>query len=66
LENLPENVLGYTRYVDSEKILIVLNFDEKEKEFQAATKEVLFRLSERSQWNDNKVHLGGYGGLILK
>jgi hypothetical protein len=44
----------------------VLNFDEKEKEFQAATKEVLFRLSERSQWNDNKVHLGGYGGLILK
>jgi oligo-1,6-glucosidase/alpha-glucosidase len=66
MENLPENVLGYTRSVDGEKILILLNFDEKSKEFQTGTKEVIFRLSERSRLDGNKVHLEGYGGLILK
>jgi alpha-glucosidase len=66
LENLPENVLGYTRIMDGEKILILLNFGEKEQELQAEATEVIFRLSERSQLHDKRIRLDSYGGLILK
>jgi len=66
LENLPENVLGYTRIMDGEKILILLNFGEKEQELQAEATEVIFRLSARSQLHDKRIRLDSYAGLILK
>ena len=66
LENLPKNVLGFTRTFNDEKILVFLNFDDGEKEFQAGGTECIFKLSKRSQWNGKTIRLNGYGGLILK
>lgn len=66
LENLPANVLGYTRTLDQEKVWVFLNFDEHRKEFQAAANDVMFRLSGTDQANNHIIHLDGYGGLILK
>ncbi len=66
LENLPKNVLGFTRTFDDEKILVFLNFDDGEKEFQAEGTECIFKLSKRSQLNGKTIRLNGYGGLILK
>lgn len=66
MENLPEDVLGYTRALDDEKISILLNFDDKKKEFQIEANEVIFKLSKQCQLNGNTIHLGSYGGLILK
>ena len=66
LENLPEGVLGYTRSLNGEKIIILLNFDDKEKEFHIEATEVIFKLSNQCQLNSNTIHLGSYGGLILK
>jgi glycosidase len=66
IENLPEDVLGYTRVLDDEKINILLNFDDKNKEIQIEATEVIFKLSKQCQLNGNIIHLGSYGGLILK
>lgn len=67
MEGLPENVLGYMRVLGNEKIVVLLNFDAVEKEFQTkAADNILFELSKASQLNGRKVRLNGYGGLILK
>jgi len=66
IENLPANVLGYTRSVPGEKISILLNFDDREKEFEAAEYNSLLELSIESTLNGRKIRLGAYGGLILK
>jgi oligo-1,6-glucosidase/alpha-glucosidase len=66
LEGLPKNVLGYTRSIDSEKILVLLNFDDQKKEFQAGAAECIFKLTQGSQCNGKIIRLDSYGGLILK
>jgi alpha-glucosidase len=66
LEALPKDVLGYSRSRDNDKILILLNFDDQEKEFQAEGTECLFRLTPGSQWNGKTIQMDAYGALILK
>ena len=66
MENLPGNVLGYRRILENDEILILLNFDEREKEFAIGTAELIFKLSQGSQFNGKKIHVDGYGAVILK
>jgi glycosidase len=66
LEGLPQNVLGYERRNDTEKILILLNFDDKEKKFQMEGTECIFKLTSGSQWSGKMVRLDAYGALIVK
>ncbi len=66
LKDLPKNVLGFTRSSGSEKLLILLNFDDQEKEFSIAATEYIFKLTPDSQWNEGIIRLDGYGGIILK
>ena len=66
IENLPEGVLGYTRSMNSEKIFVLLNFDNKEKDIRLDVNEVIFQLSRVNHLNDTNIHLSSYGGLILK
>ncbi len=66
IDGLPENLLGYTRVLDREKILVLLNFDDREKEFEINATECIYKLSQGSQLNGNMIRLDGYGGLIAK
>ena len=66
MDGLPENVLGYMRSSESDKVYVLLNFDETEKKFQTEATNVVFRLSNGSRLNERIVRLAGYGGLILK
>jgi len=66
IENLPKNVLGYTREFENERLVVLLNFDEQEKEFQFESSECVFKLSPRDQIKNKAIHLDGLGGTILK
>jgi glycosidase len=66
IEGLPKDVLGYTRTLDDKQIIVLLNLDDREKEFQIEAKEIIFKLSSECHLNDRMIHLGSYGGLILK
>jgi glycosidase len=66
LRGLPKNVLGYVRSSGAEKILVLLNFDDQEKEFQIDAKECMFKLTRESQCNGKTIRLDSYGGLLLK
>jgi glycosidase len=66
IENIPEPILGYRRVLGKDRLLIVLNFDEKEKEFSTEATQVMFHLGDGSTLKDNQVQLKPYSGLILK
>ena len=66
LHDLPANVLGYTRALNGEKVVVLLNFEDSEKVFQTEAKETIFKVSNASGWNGNTVRLDSYSGLILK
>jgi alpha-glucosidase len=66
VDGLPEGVLGYVRKWDGEKILILLNFDRREKDFQFVSSNCIFKLSQRDRIKNTAVHLDGYGGMALK
>jgi alpha-glucosidase len=66
IKHLPKNVLGYMRISGNEKYFVLLNFDDKEREFQIEATEVIFNVSSGSQLTHKLIHLDGYGGLILK
>ena len=66
LENLPNGVLGYARSFNKDKLIVLLNFDEKEKEFRREAIDVIFQLSKDDRSVGNTLHLGSYGGMILK
>jgi alpha-glucosidase len=66
VDGLPEGVLGYVRKWDGEKILILLNFDRREKDFQFVSSNCIFKLSQRDRIKNTAVHLDGYGGMVLK
>ena len=66
MEGLPENVLGYTRSLNNEKVSILLNFGDKEKEFQTEAKECIFKLTKGIEFNGRTVQLESYGGVIVK
>lgn len=66
VDNLPKNVLGYRRILGNERIFILMNFDEEEKEVPFEPAELIFKLSEGNQINGKKIYLDGYGGVIFK
>jgi alpha-glucosidase len=66
IENLPRNVLGYARESENERLVILLNFDEHEKEFQFESSECVFKLSPRDEIKNKVIHLDGLSGMILK
>jgi oligo-1,6-glucosidase/alpha-glucosidase len=66
LEHLPGNVLGFERVWNDEKLVVLLNFDDREKTFPWQASEPVFRLTEESLVHSKLVRLGGYGGLVLR
>lgn len=66
LNDLPKGVLGYAWSFANERIFILLNFDEREKEFQLEFSESLFTLSGQDKGNEKNIRLNGFGGVILK
>jgi oligo-1,6-glucosidase/alpha-glucosidase len=65
LEDLPKGVLGYARILEGKKILVLLNFEDREKEFKMENSGNLFQLSAQDRAEGKAIHLAGYGGLIL-
>ena len=65
LEGLPAGVLGYARKTDGQKLLVLLNFDEKVKDVKLNFSEAVYRLTVRDEAKDGTAHLSGFGGLIL-
>jgi glycosidase len=66
IENLPEDVLGYSRTLDNEKIFVLLNFGHQPKEFPLECSRRLFQLSARDERKEKAIRLDGLGGMILK
>lgn len=65
LENLPRGVLGYSRILENRRILVLLNFEDHEKEVQIENSGTLFSLSPRNRAESKMINLAGYGGLVL-
>jgi glycosidase len=65
LEGLPGGMLGFERKTEIQKLLVMLNFDEKDKDVNSGSSEAVFRLTVRDEARGDSVHLGGYGGIIL-
>jgi glycosidase len=66
LDGLPKNVLGYTRSIEKERIHVLLNFANHEKEFSTDGTQVLFKLAPMNQLQEHTARLDAYGALILK
>jgi oligo-1,6-glucosidase/alpha-glucosidase len=66
IDDLPEGILGYMRKSGDEKILVLMNFDEREKEFQFDMSNPIFKLSQGDEIKGNAIQLDGCGGMILK
>jgi len=66
LDELPENVLGYTRGIEEERVIILLNFEDHEKRFPTDATGVVFNLTGASRLNGKMVTLAGYGAMIMK
>jgi hypothetical protein len=49
IEELPSNVLGYARQFGDEKIVVLLNFDSQEKQFEFNNSECVFRLPTKDE-----------------
>ena len=65
LENLPVGVLGFSRKLGKDKIIVLLNFSEQAKEFQFTNTKPIFKLSKDDDLKNEKIKLSGYGGIIL-
>jgi len=66
LDGLPANLLGYVRKFQSEKVIVLLNFDEREKDVRLASSNCLFKLSPGDEIKTEAIHLDGFGGMIVK
>lgn len=66
LSGLPNGVLGYKRNCDGKSLILLLNFDKREKEFQIEFSEFIFALSDRDIAKEKLIYLSGFGGVILK
>ena len=66
IENPPENVLGYTRGFENEKLTILLNFNEQPTELQFEASECVFKLSPNDELKNKAIRLDGLGGMVLK
>jgi glycosidase len=66
MEGLPKNVLGFIRFWNGERCIILLNFDDQENEISNDAAECIFKLSEESALSEKTIKLHGFGGVILK
>ena len=68
IDRLPKSVLGYKRKDGENVIAVLLNFDDKEKEFQLSEGKwtCILGLSRDDHFMDDIVKLNSYGGMILK
>jgi alpha-glucosidase len=66
LEGLPKGVLGYARSCGNERVHILLNFDEREKEVQLDFSECVFKLPGGGKTKEKAIRLNGFDGAILK
>lgn len=66
LSGLPDGVLGYRRKRNDAEILVLLNFDQQEKDFQLPESDCIYGLSPRDEIRNEAAHLDGLGGMILK
>lgn len=66
LNNLPADILGYCRKDSADALCVLLNFSQKERSFTFGDGEVIFRLFEEDDCHNRKVHLSGFGGIVLR
>ncbi|MBI3152142.1 MAG: alpha-glucosidase [Chloroflexi bacterium] len=66
LNGLPEDVLGYSRKFEDEKIVLLLNFSSQEKEIRMDVSECLFKISTKDEVKNQAIRLDGLGGVIFK
>jgi oligo-1,6-glucosidase/alpha-glucosidase len=69
LKDLPDGILGYIRVYENQKVVVLLNFKDQPQQFANPSHDsttTLFRLSQADETKNDSVHLGGYGGIILK
>ncbi len=65
LDNLPGNVLGYTRKFEGEKLTVLLNFDGFQKEIPVEYEKVLFGYAIQMK-TSKAISLDGFGCAILQ
>lgn len=69
LLNLPDGILGYDRVFENERVIVLLNFKDQPQQIahpNLASSKTIFRLSQADEIKDGRIHLGEYGGVILK
>jgi oligo-1,6-glucosidase/alpha-glucosidase len=66
MDGLPNNVLGYARKFEDQKIIVLLNFSDQSKEFQTEATECVFKLSGQEDIKEKAIQLNGFGGVMLK
>ncbi len=65
LSGLPNGVLGYKRKIDDNSLIVLLNFDAREKEFQFKFSQCIFKLSNKDNAKEKAIRLNGFGGVIV-
>lgn len=66
LENLPRGALGYLRKFKDTKIMVLMNFDEQDKELLVGSASCIFTLSGREKVEGKVIRLNGFGGVMIK
>lgn len=66
LDDLPRGVLGFVRRSGDEKLIVLINFDERDKELQIKASECVFKLSGKEEVNEKAIRLNGFGGVMVK
>jgi oligo-1,6-glucosidase len=66
IENLPAGILGYTRILGNERIHILMNFTNSQKEFQFSNDKSVFKLNQQDDVKNGSCHLSAWGGMVLR
>jgi glycosidase len=66
IDNLPKGVLGYSRTLLKNKLVILLNFDRDSKEVEFDASECIFKLRGEDEIKNKTVQLSGFGGIITR
>jgi glycosidase len=66
IDNLPNGVLGYSRTLLKNKLMILLNFDRDSKEVEFDASECIFKLTDKDEIKNKTIRLNGFGGIITR
>jgi glycosidase len=66
IDNLPNGVLGYSRTLGKNKLIILLNFENDSKRFQFDSSECIFKLTDEDEIKNKAIRLNGFGGIITR